>query len=71
MVLENDCFQIDEAIWPWRGKKWAHMMADSEEELYLFALKLDLKKEWIQHKIALHFDITASKKETALKMGAV
>ena len=62
---------VDQPIHRWRGKLWCHLVADDLEELHSFAAKTGLKREWFQnHRIQPHYDITASKRVIALKMGA-
>lgn len=60
--------------WGWyvRGKrvKSCHLAADTEAELNVFAQRLGLKPSWFQSKTFPHYDITASKRERALKRGA-
>jgi hypothetical protein len=43
------------------GKKFSHMIADSEGELISFAILIGLKAEWLQNAgtYRAHFDITA------------
>ena len=62
---------VDEALWPWRGKLWCHLFADSEEELHKFAMNLGLKREWFQDKRCPHYDLTENKRQQALKIGAI
>ncbi len=64
---------VDPALWKWRGKVWCHMLADTEEELHVFAKRLGLKREWHQKpgRYDNHYDLTASKRETAIAMGAI
>ena len=52
--------------------QWCHMMADSQEELLAFALKLGMKAVWIQQKGTPreHFDLTPSRRAAAVKRGA-
>lgn len=57
----------------WRGMNMCHMVADDTTELLLFAAAIGLKLEWIQkpgHPIQEHFDISLSKKQLALALGA-
>jgi len=62
---------VDSLInWGWRLGKSCHLIADSEEELVEFAVKIGLKPEWIQRKGATHFDLTQSKRKLAVKNGA-
>lgn len=57
--------------------KWTgggHLQADTEEELHTFASKLGLRREWFQagrRPEAAHYDLTASKRELAIRLGAV
>ena len=64
---------VDQAIWPWRGKLWAHLMADDLAELHSFGAKLGMRREWFQAKRggAAHYDITSRKREFAIKLGAI
>jgi hypothetical protein len=48
------------------------MMADSVEELVAFARALGLRPEWLQDKRSgVHFDVTATVRQRALRAGAV
>ena len=33
---------VDDAVTLWRGRRWAHLMADSLEELHAFAARLGI-----------------------------
>tara|TARA_B100000700_G_scaffold230615_1_gene255042 strand:- start:14884 stop:15201 length:318 start_codon:yes stop_codon:yes gene_type:complete len=49
-----------------------HMIADSEEELHSFAIKLGLKTSWYQNKTKhKHYDISQSVKQKAIELGAM
>lgn len=39
---------VDSAIWPWRGRLWAHLVSDeSHEELHAFAERLGIpRRAW-------------------------
>ena len=54
------------------GTTWSHLMADTEDELRAFAVRLGLSLSWIQHagSSRVHFDVTPSKREKAIKLGA-
>lgn len=56
----------------WNGKQWCHLVGTNESELDLFAVtKLELKTKWRQRTGGyLHYDITAAKREIALRRGA-
>lgn len=58
---------VDDAAIPWRGRTWYHLYSDDEEELHQFARRLGLRREWYQGD---HYDITASKRVAAIKLGA-
>jgi len=63
---------VDQPIHQWRNKKWCHLIADDLGELHQFAAKLGLKREWFQeHSLQPHYDITISKREQAIKLGAI
>ncbi|MGH8156602.1 MAG: DUF4031 domain-containing protein [Rhodanobacter sp.] len=64
---------VDDAIWPWRGRLWAHLMADSLDELHAFAAKLGLKRAWFQSKRggAAHYDVTDTVRAQAIRHGAI
>lgn len=66
---------VDSAIWPWRGKKWCHMVSDTSiDELHSFAENLGLKRAWFQNKRDAnfpHYDLVEGKRWQAIRMGAV
>ncbi|MFT4198988.1 MAG: DUF4031 domain-containing protein [Pseudoxanthomonas sp.] len=63
---------VDDAIWPWRGQRWAHLMADTLAELHAFAAALGLPRRSFQDKTSgAHYDISAELREQALRHGAV
>src|SRR5262249_5837024 len=35
---------VDEAIWEWRGLKWAHLLADDTDDLHRFAATLGIDR---------------------------
>lgn len=52
---------------------WSHLSADTTEELVEFAARLGLRASWIQnpgHVWKEHFDVTDSKRELAIRLGA-
>ena len=66
----------DAAIGATVGKhssKWSHLTADTFTELDRFAASIGLRASWIQHggTPLEHFDVTATKRDIALKKGAV
>ncbi len=54
--------------------QWSHLIADTEDELHAFAARLGLKREWYQgpdqHGDLWHYDVTAGKRQQALRLGA-
>jgi len=63
---------VDEAIWPWRGRKWAHLMAEDLDELHAFAARVGLKRSWFQgHTKYPHYDLVAWRRQRAIQLGAV
>lgn len=62
---------VDNAKIKWRGKEWCHLVADTLDELHDFAKLLGLKRSWYQQTASYpHYDITVSKREQALQLGA-
>jgi hypothetical protein len=59
---------VDDAVWPWRGRYWAHLVSDrSLAELHAFAGKLGMVPEWFQGD---HYDIHTVGREQAIALGA-
>ncbi|MEU4755532.1 DUF4031 domain-containing protein, partial [Micromonospora tulbaghiae] len=55
-----------------RSTQWAHLTADTPEELHDFAARLGLKRAWFQNadNYRWHYDVTPSKRAAALRAGA-
>lgn len=53
--------------------RWSHLLADSSDELMTFARRLGLRPAWLQHPGTPreHFDVTETKRQQALALGAV
>jgi hypothetical protein len=59
---------VDPAVWPWRGRRWAHLVSDqSYEELHEFAERLGIPRRAFQGD---HYDIPAEMRDEALALGA-
>jgi hypothetical protein len=59
---------VDPAVWPWRGRLWAHLVSDqSYEELHEFAERLGIPPRAFQGD---HYDIPAELRNEALALGA-
>lgn len=61
--------------WPTRIRCFqrgsCHLTADTTEELHSFARRLGLRRGWFQPQSHPHYDLTPSKRERALELGAV
>lgn len=65
---------VDAAIHPWRGGMWCHLFCADIEFLHAFAARLGLRRSWFQSPPRAswpHYDTNASRREAALRMGAV
>jgi Protein of unknown function (DUF4031) len=59
---------VDPAVWPWRGRLWAHLVSDlSAGELHEFAEQLGVPRAAYQGD---HYDVPAELRERALALGA-
>ena len=59
---------VDEAIWNWRGRRWAHLVSDeSYDELHEFALTIGLELRWFQGD---HYDVPSDIRLVAIEAGA-
>lgn len=65
--------------------RWSHLIADTREELHVFARSIGLRREWFQepksiggrppvpgsyHAESWHYDVTDSKRRLAITKGA-
>ena len=53
--------------------RWSHLTADTPAELHTFAARLGLRRDWYQDRGdgRWHYDVTDSKRELAIRLGAV
>ena len=59
---------VDAAVWPWRGRKWAHLVSDvSYDELHEFAATLEIPRRAFQGD---HYDIPTELRDRAIELGA-
>ena len=59
---------VDQAIWSWRGREWAHLVSDtSYDELHAFAARLGIPIEAFQGD---HYDVPTDVRQQAIAMGA-
>jgi hypothetical protein len=59
---------VDQAIWPWRNRRWAHLVSDeSEAELHAFAARLGIPRRAYQGD---HYDVCEEVRLRAIELGA-
>ena len=59
---------VDGAIWPFEGRKWAHLVSDASfEELHSFAEQLGIPRRAFQGD---HYDVPTEYRERAISLGA-
>ena len=59
---------VDQAIWPWRGRRWAHLVSDeSYDELHEFAATLGIDRRAFQGD---HYDVPDEYRTRAIELGA-
>ncbi len=59
---------VDQAVWPWRGRRWAHLVSDASfDELHRFAERLGIPRRAFQGD---HYDVPSEVREKALALGA-
>ena len=62
---------IDDAVHPWRGERWAHLMADTLPELHAMAQQLGIPRRAFKNRPSgAHYDVPAPLRETAIALGA-
>lgn len=60
---------VDEAIWPWKGKLWAHLVSDTSLiELHDFTVELGIRRMAFQGD---HYDISKEMRRRAIDLGAL
>ncbi len=58
---------VDPAVWPRRGRRWAHLVSDTSlAELHAFATRLGVDPRLFEGD---HYDITEEWREQALRLG--
>lgn len=63
---------VDNAVFRWRGRRWAHLLADEVDELHAFAAHLGLARARFQdRRSGAHYDIDGALRERALALGAI
>ncbi|MEJ1097941.1 MULTISPECIES: DUF4031 domain-containing protein [unclassified Pseudoxanthomonas] len=63
---------VDDAVTLWRDQRWAHLMADTLDELHAFADRLGIPRRAFQNKTSgAHYDLPADVREHAIQLGAI
>ena len=63
---------VDDAVHPWRERRWAHLMADTLAELHAMAGRLGLPRRAFQNKTSgAHYDVDTDLRARAIALGAV
>ncbi len=59
---------VDDAVWPFRGESWAHLVSDSSyDELHAFATGLGIPRRGFQGD---HYDVPDRLRTVAIAQGA-
>ena len=62
---------VDDAVHLWRERRWAHLMADTLDELHAMAEKLEIPRRAFQNKTSgAHYDVPSELRERAIELGA-
>jgi hypothetical protein len=63
---------VDDAVTLWRGRRWAHLMADTVAELHAMAARLGIPMRAFQNRTSgAHYDVTAELRLRAIALGAI
>ncbi len=63
---------VDDAVHAWRGERWAHLLADTLDELHAFAALLGMPRRAFQdRRSGAHYDVTSTMRARAIELGAV
>ena len=63
---------VDDAVTLWRGRRWAHLMADTLDELHAMAERLGMPRRAFQDKRSgAHYDVNEALRDEALRLGAI
>lgn len=69
--LSRMAVYVDNAVFQWRGRRWAHLLADDLDELHAFAARLGMPRRAFQDKRSgAHYDIDSAMREVAVRLGA-
>lgn len=63
---------MDNAVFVWKGQRWAHLMADTLEELHAMAAQLHIPRRAFQNKLSgAHYDVCEGMRLDAIRLGAI
>lgn len=63
---------VDDAVHLWRGERWAHLMADTLDELHAMAQRLGIPRRAFQNKTSgAHYDVTTDLRDMAIAYGVI
>ncbi|MFT4256849.1 MAG: DUF4031 domain-containing protein [Pseudoxanthomonas sp.] len=63
---------VDDPFTLWRGQRWAHLMADTLDELHAFAQDLGIPRRAFQDKTSgAHYDLPEPLRDEAIAQGAI
>jgi len=63
---------VDDAVHLWHGRRWAHLMADTLEELHAMAERLEIPRRAFQNKTSgAHYDVPSELRDRAIELGAL
>ena len=63
---------VDDAVHSWRDQHWAHLMADTLDELHAMAAQLGIPRRAFQNKSSgAHYDVNVELRERAIRFGAM
>lgn len=61
---------VDKARNNYKRMIMCHLLADTIDELHLFAEQIGLKREWFQNGSTPHYDLSLTKRKVAINHGA-
>jgi hypothetical protein len=63
---------VDNAVIPWRGRLWAHLLGSDLDELHALAAAIGLRRAWFQDRRRFpHYDVDSEYRLRALAAGAI
>lgn len=62
---------VDRARNPFGRMVMCHMIADTLDELHVMAAAIGMRREWFQPRSFPHYDVSRTRRATAVMLGAV